>query len=177
MALKNKNNSKKLYIFLILAGIVCFLLASSVMPFVSEAKGNEVPDVLLCFVCAVPFFAGSKKASIFALAAGFFADLFINSPTALSPVVFLACVWIVPAVAKLFSRTGTLVISICTLPCILLRAAVGIISTLISVDGAGFARVMSDFSPLSIVFNFACAICVSFVMRFVAKKLRIQSVI
>lgn len=175
MFIKSKENSKKLYVFLIVSSVVLFLAASSVLPFLFGAKGMNTPDVLLCFVCTLPFFTDRKKGSIFAVALGFLADLFITPPVSLSPVVFLLCVLIVPLSARLFSRTGTLVIAICTLPCIILRAVTGIAMTLIVVDGANFAKAVSDYSLMSVVVNFACAICVAFVMRFVSKRLKIQS--
>lgn len=172
-----KENNKKLYVFLIVSALAAFLAASSVLPFISGAKGMRAPDVLLCFVCTLPFFTDRKTAGIFAVSIGFLADLFITAPISLSPVIFLACVCVVPLTARLFSRTGTLMIAICTLPCIMMRTVFGIAMSLIFVDGASFAKAVGDYSLLSIVFDFACAICVAFIMRFVSKRLKIQSYI
>lgn len=170
-----RENNKKLYAFLIISAVVAFLAASSVLPFVFGKKGFNTPDILLCFVCTLPFFTDRKKAGIFAVAIGFLTDLFIMSPTSLSPVLFLACTLIVPLIARLFSRTGTLMMAICTLPCIVLRAALKIIMSLVTVEGASLTKAIGDYSFLTLVTTFACAICVSFVMRVVSKKIKIQS--
>ena len=172
---KSNDNEKKLNIFLIISAVICFLAASSVLPF-AVGKGMGTPcDILLCFVCALPFFAGVKKAGIFALALGFAADLFIGTPTDFSPLVFLVCIFIVPAVARLFSRTGTLVIAICTLPCILMKDAFGMIVSLFATEGANLAGVLGDYRPFTILMDFACAICLAFVLRFVSKRLHLQA--
>jgi hypothetical protein len=173
--IKSNDNEKKLNIFLIISAVVCFLAASSVLPF-TAVKGSGAPcDILLCFVCAVPFFAGAKKAGIFALALGFAADLFIGMPTEFSPVIFLACIFIVPAVARLFSRAGTLVIAICTLPCIVMKDIFGMIVSLFTAEGADLSGVLSDYRPFTILVDFACAICLAFILRFISKRLHLQA--
>ena len=177
MIIKPKENNRKLYTFLIIAASVAFLTASSVLPFISDVNGMRAPGILLCFVCTLPFFTDIKKAGIFAVALGFLSDLFITAPSSLSPVVFLACVLIVPLTARLFSRTGTLMIAICMLPCILLRVVSEIAVTLIAVDGASFAKAVGNYSFESVAVDFACAICVAFIMRVISKKLKIQSYI
>lgn len=177
MIIRHKENNRKLYTFLIIAAVVVFLAASSVLPFFSNVNGMRAPNILLCFVCTLPFFTDIKKTGIFAVVLGFLADLFITAPASLSPVVFLACVLIVPLTARLFSRTGTLMIAICTLPCILFRVVSEIAVSLIAVDGAGFAKAVGDYSFESVAVDFACAICVAFIMRVVSKRLKIQSYI
>ena len=172
--IKSNNNEKKLNIFLIISAVVCFLAASSVLPF-AMGTGREPCDIILCFVCALPFFTDTKKAGIFALALGFAADLFINSPVSFSPVVLLVCIFIVPAVAKLFSRCGTLVMAICTIPCIVMKDVFGMIVSLFTAEGASLPGILSDYRPFSILIDFACAICLGFLLRFIAKRLHIQA--
>ena len=172
---KSYDNEKRLNIFLIISAVICFLVASSVLPF-ATGKGNGVPcDILLCFVCALPFFAGMKKAGIFALALGFANDLFIEAPTQFSPVVFLACILIAPAIARFFSRVGTLVIAICTLPCILMKDVFGMVVSLLVTEGANVSGILRDYRPFTILMDFACAICLTFILRVISKRLHLQA--
>lgn len=173
--IKSKENDKRLHIFLVCAAVICFLLASSVLPFAAEGGRGEPCDIILCFVCTLPFFAGKRKAGIFALALGFAADLFINAPTAFSPVILLVCVFVVPAVARFFSGNGTLVMAICTLPCIIMKDVLGMAVSLFTAEGASISGVISHYRPFTVLADFACAICVAFIMRFFSKRLHIKA--
>ena len=172
---KSNDNEKRLNVFLIISAVICFLVAASVLPF-ATGKGMGAPcDILLCFVCTLPFFAGMKKAGIFALALGFANDLFIGAPTQFSPVIFLVCVFIVPAIARFFSRVGTLVIAICTLPCILMKDVFGMAVSLLVTEGANVAGILRDYRPFTILMDFACAICLAFILRVIYKRLHLQA--
>lgn len=173
MSYKYKKDSTSKHVFLVCTAFVCFLIASSVLPFVSDAKGLPTPDILLCFVCILPAFTDIKKAGVYALALGFLSDLFVTLPLNLSPVVYLACVYIAAKCHTYFARVGSLALAISTLPCIVLKLAAGAAVSLLTVDGAN----MSGFSVSSAVFTmaggFAMAIALSFVMRLIYKKLKI----
>lgn len=174
MNYKYKNDGKGMYIFLGITALVCFLLASSVFPFLFSSPGKPVPDIMLCFVCALTAFTDIKKSSIYALSLGLAADLFVNPPTALSPIVFLLCMCAATFLRRFFSRTGTLVIAICTIPCSLIKYLVSCAVSVLTVDGAGVMRKSLSVIPLGLLCDFACAIALVFVMRFIGKKLRLR---
>ena len=161
------------HIFLGVTALVCFLLASSVFPFLSSPDtAKPLPDIMLCFVCALPAFTDIKKASIYALALGFLADLFVNLPTAFSPVVFLCCMMLAYACQKYFSRVGTLVIAISTIPCSIVRKAVRFAVASFTVGGAAAKKELFMGFPMWLVVDFALAIALSFIMRVICKKMR-----
>lgn len=173
MNYKYKKDDKGLHIFLAVTAVICFLLASSVFPFLFDSGAKPVPDILLCFVCTLTAFTDIKKASIYALSLGFCADLFINPPTALSPVIFLICMCIATACRRYFSRTGTLVIAICTIPCSFIKYIISCVVSVLTVEGAGVMRAALSQIPLGLVSDLACAIALAFIMRFIAKKSRL----
>ncbi|MBR2021102.1 MAG: hypothetical protein IJ939_01570 [Clostridia bacterium] len=161
------------YVFLGITALVCFLVASSVLPFGAMSEsGLALPDIMLCFVCALPAFTDLKKGSIYALSLGFLADLFINPPTDLSPIVFLGCMLLSNLCQKYFSRVGTLAIAISTIPCILLKCIVSVIVTALTVGGGAVKGVFASYIPMGVVTSFAMAIALSFVMRVICKKLK-----
>lgn len=174
MAYSMKKDDRKMYIFLGVSALVAFLLASSVLPFFKKELTGFVPDVMLCFVCALPAFTDIKKGGIYALCLGFLADLFVTPPSNLSPLVFLGCMCISSLCQKHFSRVGSLAIAICTLPPLFVKSVVSCIMTAITVDGVNFWEALSKLSITHFLGDFACAIVVSFLMRLVCRKLRIR---
>jgi len=174
MAYGMKKDNRRLYIFLGVSALTAFLLASSVLPFFRKGLTGYSPDVMLCFVCALPAFTDIKKGGIYALCLGFMADLFVTPPTNLSPLVFLGCMCLSYICQRYFSRVGSLVIAICTLPSVLAKCLVSSVVTAITVDGVNIWQALSKLQLMNIVFDFACAIVVSFLMRLVCKKLRIR---
>ena len=176
MAYRYKNDGKGLHIFLSVFALVCFLLASSVIPFFS-GKNPQLPtaDILLCFVCALCAFTDVKKASVYALCLGFLADLFIFPPTALSPIVFLVCVLLSRFFQGYFSRVGTLAISISTLFCSLLRLFVSAAVTAINAGVSASGHLLKYEFPMGIIIDFACAIVLTFIMRIIFKKLHLKA--
>ncbi len=174
MAYGMKTDDRKRYIFLGISALAVFLLASSVLPFFKKGLTGYSPDVMLCFVCALPAFTDIKKGGIYALCLGFMADLFVTPPTNLSPIVFLCCMCLSFICQRYFSRVGSLAIAICTIPSVLLKCLVSVIVTAITVDGVNFWQAISKLQLMNIVFDFACAIVVSCLMRLVCKKLRIK---
>lgn len=173
MNYKYKNEGMGKYIFLAAMALICFLLASSVLPFYSAPDSKlPTPDIMLCFVCALPAFADIKKSSIYALSLGLLADLFINPPTALSPIVFLCCMLLSHFCQRYFSRVGTLAIAISTIPCILLKCIVSAIVAALTVGGGAVKGIVVSYIPMGFVTAFATAIALSFVMRVICKKLK-----
>ena len=171
---KLKNNDKRIYLFLGVAALVCFLAASGVLPFLTATgKGTPVPDVLLCFVCALPLFTDYKIGAIYALSLGFLSDLFINPPFLFSPVVLLLCMYLAGYVQGYFSRVGTLAVAVSTLPCVAVKLAVSLAVSLFTVEGIGFKTALSGLSYMSFITDFAAAIILSFIMRVVGRRLRI----
>lgn len=176
MAYSYKNDKKGMYIFLGVTALICFLLASSVIPFFA-ADNPRLPtaDILLCFVCTLCAFTDVKKAALFAVSTGFLADLFILSPTALSPVVFLACVLVSRFVQGYFSRVGTLAVAISTLPCSLIRILVSVSVTAINAGIPASKMLWTSRFPMGIIVDFAQAIVLTFLMRVICKKLHLKA--
>lgn len=173
MNYRYKNDGAGKYVFLAIMAVVSFLLASSVLPFWSvSGKGLPVPDIMLCFVCSLPAFTDLKKGSIYALSLGFLADLFVNVPTALSPVVFLFCMLLSHFCQRCFSRVGTLAIAISTIPCVLAKCLVSLVVAAITVGTKAAKGVLVSYFPMGLVTTFAVAIALAFVMRVICKKMK-----
>lgn len=174
MAYSTKKEDRGLYIFLGVSALIAFLFASSVLPFFGRGTAGFVPDVMLCFVCALPAFTDIKKGGIYALCLGFLADLFVTPPTSLSPFVFLACMCISHMCLNHFSRVGSLAVAICTLPSVLFKSLVSVISTAITVDGVNLRQALLKLSLTDFLGDFACAIVVAYLLRFACRRLRIR---
>ena len=176
MAYSYKNDSNGLHIFLSVSALVCFLLASSVIPFFGD-KSSSLPtaDILLCFVCTLCAFTDVKKALVYAVCLGFLSDLFVTPPTALSPVVFLVCVLLSRFAQGYFSRVGTLAVSVSTLLPGLLRLLVTVSVTAINAGLPSAKHLFTSEFPMGIVINFACAIVLTFIMRIIFKKLHLKT--
>lgn len=173
MSYNYKKEGAGKYVFLGITALVCFLVASSVLPFgVLSKSGLALPDIMLCYVCALPAFTDVKKSSIYALSLGFLADLFVNPPTELSPIVFLGCMLVSYFCQRYFSRVGTLAIAISTLPCILLKCIFSVIVAALTVGAGAVKGVFATYIPMGVVTTFAMAIALSFVMRVVCKKMK-----
>ena len=174
MSYSYKKDEKSKHIFLIITALVCFILASSVLPFMKSAKSAyPVPDIMLCFVCALVSFTDIKKAGIYALSLGFLADLFVNPPSNLSPLVYLGCAVVAMLCQRHFSRVGTLAIAISVIPCSLIKQLVIIAVSALTLDGRGAAVAALPLIPQGLIIDFACAIVTAFVMRVVCRKLRL----
>lgn len=166
MALKyRKKNETGTYIFVSVFGLVLFLLSASVVPFLAGQKGVPSPDLLLGLVCASSAFLDRRKACIFAVIFGFMSDLFITSPTAFSPIVYLAAVLIVPRCLMFFSRHGTVITAVCSVPAIAVRCIVRAVATSAVFGGVPFASLLSDNVLYTFMFTFASCIVICFVCR------------
>lgn len=174
MSYKYKKDDTSKHVFLCVSALVCFLLASSVIPFLSDAKNVPMPDLLLCFVCILPAFTDLKKAGIYALCLGFLSDLFITLPLSLSPIVYLVSVCVSAKCHTHFARVGSLALAISTLPCIALKLAAGAATSLLTVDGLKMSSLSFTGALLVMISSFACAIVLSFIMRILGRKLRID---
>lgn len=176
MALKNKllyKDDKRIYIFLGIMSLIVFLLSSSVLPFISDGKVGPEGNLVLCFVCLIPAFVPMKSAAIFALVLGFLCDLFIYSPESFSPIVFLVGVFVVSYLYRFFSRTGTLVMAVCSLPCLALKMVLDTFAVMASHNDSGAFDVISKLTLPSLAINFAFAIAAAFILRLLTKKLGI----
>ncbi len=101
--------NKKTEIFFVLFFIVAFILATKLMPhlaisFSSVAGLTVKADILLCSVISMGLLGGRKKAAYFGLITGFVFDVFIGSPYAFSPLVFLICGYFAGPFCKPFSH-------------------------------------------------------------------------
>lgn len=170
MAVKYKNNDRRMYIFLAVSSLIVFLLSASVMPF----SMKPTADLMLCFVVVIPCFASKKAAYVTAVLLGFFADLFINAPTCFSPVVYLACTAIVPLFHRYFARMRFTTAAVCAIPSIALRALVGTVTLMASFKGATLSSVLSRVILPEMVINFAFTLVCAFVCIFVVEKFRIN---
>ena len=169
-----QKNKKSMYIFLGISGFVLFLLQSSVLPFLADAKGIPCPDLLLCFACIIPCFADIKTSAVFALCAGFVADLFINYPSSLSPVVYLSGVCLVYLIYRFFSGINTVTAAVCAIPAFFVEAAVGFFGTLFAFgESAQPLKIVAEFFVYSPLVNFATILVISFITKPVLKKMKI----
>ena len=173
MSYRYKKDEKPTLYFLGISALVCFLLASSVIPFLAAAKASPTPDLLLCFVCILPFFTDTKKSAFFAVALGFLSDLFITSAVCLSPIVYLASVYISARFHTYFAKTGSLSLAISALPSIVMKLLVNAVAVLLTVDGAKMSSMSFGRGVLTVIITFASAMILAFIMRAVYKKLKI----
>ena len=176
MFYSKQKNKKALYIFTSVTGFVLFLLQGSVIPFLASAKSMPSPDLLLCFACIMPFFADIKTSSVFAVCAGFMADLFISYPTSLSPLVYLLGVCLVYFVYRYFSKINTVTSAVCAIPAFFVKAAAEFIGTLIAFSSSVKpSDVFSKFFVYGLLVNFASVLVISFIISPVLKKLKIHA--
>ena len=173
MSYRFRKDEKPTHIFLAISALVCFLVSSSVLPFLSSVKSHPSPDILLCFVCLLPFFTDTKTSAIFAVSLGFLSDLFITAPLCLSPIVYLAAVYISARCHTYFASTGSLSLAISALPSIVLKLVVNSVGVLLTVEGSNISGMSFWGGVLSVIITFASAIVLAFVLRFIYKKLKI----
>jgi len=149
-------------VFLIVFSVICFLVSSSVIPFL----GSSVkPDILLCLCCVLPKFSESKTNCIFALSLGFLSDLFINTPWHFSPVIYLISVVFVPHLYGYFKRIGTVTAAVCSLPFLALKAVSGAAVLIFESGHKGvFSALTGMFLP-ELTVNFAFAIIIGYTVK------------
>lgn len=162
-----KNDS---VMFLVIASVVCFLLSSAVVPFLFDSAFLPAPNLMLCFVCCIPAVTSIKTSAVFALVLGFLNDLFISEPTEFSPLVFLVSVCLVCYFHTHFSRIGTLVMAVCSIPAFVLSAIVMTFVVMAKFDGASAMAALTKFSVPYVAVNFAFAIIAAFAVRMFIKK-------
>ncbi len=164
----NKNADKKPVVILAVTAVICFLLSSSVIPFVFP-KSLGMPDLLLVLCCVISAFTARLPACIFALTLGFMQDLFIGVPMHFSPVVYLVAVLVMPALLRHFKNPGTVTCAVCSLVCFVPKSAVGIFMAMTKYDDAAFFDVVVKIVLPEILVNFACSLVLFFVMRRIAR--------
>lgn len=173
MALKyRKKNDTGAYVFASVMGLITFLLSASVMPFLAGAKNLPAPDLMLALVCALSVLLPVRHACIFAVIFGFVADIFIYAPTAFSPIVYLAAVLIVPNLLRFFTRHGTVIIAVCSVPAILLRCVVRMFATAAEFAEPSFLQIARDSLVYTFLFTFACVIVICFICRLFIRKIK-----
>ncbi len=157
-------------VFFAIVSLICFLLSSSVLPFLTYDKGLPTPDILLCLVCVISLYVDRKTACIFALVLGFLSDLFINEPVSFSPVIFVASLLVMTMLGKHFSRLGTLSASVCMLPVFVIRMIADTVCFLVRFEESELLEVLTKQTLPSVLVNFAAAIVLTFIIRFVSKR-------
>lgn len=100
---------KKSDIFFIVFFLICFVLASRLMPLVaisfSKSSGlTAKADILLGSVISLSLLRGKKYASYYALVSGFLFDVIVGNPYSFSPVVFFLCAYFAGLAASPFSH-------------------------------------------------------------------------
>ena len=176
MAFKYKKiNHRGIHIFTAVAGLVLFLLSSSVIPFLSQLKNAPSPDLLLCLVCASGAFLPKKQACIYAVIFGFFADLFLYAPMSFSPVVYLVSVFVTCICLSFFSEIGSITAAVCSVPAILIRIITKSIATAVVFEDAGFFKVLGENLLPEFAVNFASVIVICFICRRLIYKLNTNS--
>ncbi len=167
--------TKKNTAFFIIVSVVCFLLASSVIPFFTVFGTMPCPDLLLCLCCVLPRFCAFKKSCVYAVALGFLSDLFINTPHLLSPVIYLAAAVLIPYFYGHIKKTGTVSAAVCSLPILLLRAILGTVVVLVIRQEATLGTVLKNIAFPELIVNFAFVLILGFILRVLTKHFGIQN--
>ena len=166
MKFKGTSDSKNI-VFLVVFGILCFLISASVLPFAAEVGTMPCPDLLLCLCCVIPKFYEKKASCVFAVVLGFFSDLFINTPLLFSPVVYLLCAAFVPYFYGYFKKVGTVVSAVCALPLLILRQIVGTVIIMSVRKTAVLGTVVGKVIFPELMAEFAIVLVLSFVIKLV----------
>lgn len=176
MLYSKEKNKKRLYIFLVIWGLVLFLVQGTVVPFLANAKNMPLADLLLCFVCIIPCFASIKTSAVFAVCAGFLVDLFINYPTALSPLVYLSGVCLVYLIFGYFSNINVVTAAVCSIPAFLLRATVECAGVIFAGGKTQLLwSVLCRYFVYGVMINFACVLVIAFILTPFLKKMKFNS--
>lgn len=157
-------------VLLTVASVICFLLSTAVIPFLFKSAFLPVPNLMLCFVCCIPSLASLKTSALFSLILGFLNDLFVSEPTSFSPIVFLVSVCLVCYFYTHFSRIGTHVMAVCSLPPIVLSAGVMTFAAMANFKDASALSVLTKLSLPYIAVNFAFAIITAFILRMITRS-------
>ena len=174
MKFKNEAYNPKTDLFFGICALICFLLSSSVFPFISGFASMPCPDLLLCFCCILPRFCDTKRAAIYAVILGFLSDLFINIPYMFSPVIYLISVLITPYFYRYFNRTGTVMAAVCALPALLLHKAVETVIIMITRQTAVLGTIIWKNTLPHLIIDFAFVILLGFIMRSLARIFGVQ---
>ncbi len=154
-------------LFFAAVSAICFLLSSSVLPFLTT---GIKPDLLLCLCCLLPKFLPTKSCCIFAVTLGYLSDLFINPPYHLSPVLFLCAVIITPLFYSGFKRVGTVTASVCALVGLafagVVRAATGLL-----LDGTqGLYAIIVNTVFAELMVNFAFTLLTGYILKVLCSR-------
>lgn len=174
---KIKSDGRKnvrLYVFFGIMGLLLFLLTASVLSFLSDKKGLPDADLLLCLVCAACAFMPEKKACIYALVFGLFADLFLFAPTAFSPIVYMVAVLVTSRLYKGFSRLGSVIMAVCSMPAVAIRGTVDAVVTMTLFKDASLRSILLEKSLPFMLIGFAWAIVICFVCRRIVLWMRLD---
>lgn len=167
-------SNKGLYVFFGVFALLLFLIIASVFSFLGNEKGLPDADLLLCLVCAACAFMPEKHACIYALIFGLFADLFLYAPTAFSPVVYIVSVLLTSRLCKGFSRLGSVVMAVCSMPAMAIRGTVDTVVTLMLFKDASVKTVLLEMCLPFMLVSFAWAIVICFICRRVVMRLRLN---
>jgi cell shape-determining protein MreD len=172
--IKSEKKNTGLYVFFGILGLLLFLLTASALSFISNRKGLPDADLLLCLVCAACAFMPAKRACVFALVFGLFADLFLFAPTAFSPIVYMIAVLLTSRLYRGFSKLGSVVMAVCSIPAFAVKNSVDTVVTLTLFRDASLKKILIDTSLPFMLINFAWAIVICFVCRKLILHLRLD---